>query len=124
MNSAPTWAVRSRRTKSFSSETTPGYYYNTATAPNLITVPSLAARQGDFTGSLPIYDPNTQVCNGADLLENGFPGNMIPPDRISPAAKSFQSYLPTPTNGNITNNYPGEPSPRDPQQQHHRQSGL
>ena len=30
---------------------------------------------------------------------------MIPTSRISSVSQSFQSYLPAPTNGNITNNY-------------------
>jgi hypothetical protein len=82
-----------------------GYYYNTATAPIFITLPPLAARNGDFSGFAPIYDPGTQTCNGAICSKQIFPNNTIPANRISPVSKSFQSYLPTPTTGNITNNY-------------------
>ena len=43
--------------------------------------------------------------NGAICSKQAFPGNMIPSNRFSSVSKSFQSYLPAPTNGNITNNY-------------------
>ncbi len=83
-----------------------GYRFNTATAPNFITIPTLAFRRGDFS-AVPnaIYDPLTQNCVGATCTKQPFPGNIIPADRISRVAKSFQSYMPDPTNGNITNNY-------------------
>ncbi|HWB84612.1 MAG TPA: TonB-dependent receptor [Bryobacteraceae bacterium] len=83
-----------------------GYYYRTAETPELESIPTLAERTGDFS-ALPttIYDPNTQVCNGAVCSKTPFAGNLIPANRISNASKSLQSYLPDPTNGNITNNY-------------------
>jgi hypothetical protein len=83
-----------------------GYYYKTAETPELESIPTLAGRIGDFS-ALPttIYDPGTQTCNGAICSKQPFPGNIIPGNRISSVSKSFQSYLPSPTNSNITNNY-------------------
>jgi hypothetical protein len=85
-----------------------GYYFNTSSAPNLITIPSLAFRRGDFSASpAVIYDPDSMTCVGAVCSKNAFPGNVIPQNRLSSIARSFQSYLPDPTNGNITNNFLG-----------------
>ena len=85
-----------------------GYYFNTSSAPNLITIPSTPFRRGDFS-ALPaaIYDPDTMTCAGAICMKQPFPGNIIPANRLSPVAQSFQSYLPDPTNSSITNNFLG-----------------
>jgi hypothetical protein len=83
-----------------------GYYYKTAEVPELESIPTLAQRTGDFS-ALPttIYDPKTQTCVGAICSTSAFPGNIIPSNRFSTVSKSFASYLPAPTNANITNNY-------------------
>jgi hypothetical protein len=83
-----------------------GYYYKTAETPELESIPTLAQRGGDFS-ALPttIYDPGSQACVGAICSKQPFPGNLIPINRISKVSNSFQSYLPNPTNPNITNNY-------------------
>ena len=83
-----------------------GYYYRTAETPELESIPTLAERTGNFS-ALPttLYDPMSQVCNGAICTKQPFAGNIIPANRISPVSKSFQSYLPNPTNPNITGNY-------------------
>ena len=83
-----------------------GYYYHTATAPLYLSLPTLAERGGDFS-ALPttIYDPSTYGCAGAICSKDPFPNNQIPGSRISSVAKSFQSYLVAPTNGNLLNNY-------------------
>src|SRR5436309_860849 len=65
------------------------------------SVPSLALRNGDLSAySTPIKDPNTGL---------PFPGNQIPPDRISPLSKNVLKYLfPLPNTGSpnaIANNY-------------------
>jgi len=71
--------------------------------PSQETVPTAAERNGDFSALLAlgpqyqIYDPKTAV-----RLPNGrtqrspFPGNIIPPDRISPIAKKYLQYYPLP----------------------------
>ncbi len=83
-----------------------GYYFRTAETPELESIPTLPERTGNFS-ALPalIYDPVGQVCNGAICSKTPFPGNVIPSNRISSISKSFQSYLPNPTNPNITGNY-------------------
>ena len=83
-----------------------GYYYNTATAPVLLSLPTAAERAGDFS-AVPaiIYDPATNTCVGAVCTKQAFAGNMIPASRISPISQSFQSYLPANTTGTLLNNY-------------------
>ncbi|HWB86531.1 MAG TPA: TonB-dependent receptor [Bryobacteraceae bacterium] len=83
-----------------------GYYYKTGQPPMFQSIPTLAERTGDFSAfPAVIYDPNTQVCNGAVCSKTPFANNMIPANRISSISKSFQSYLPDPTNGGIQSNY-------------------
>ncbi|HYP12843.1 MAG TPA: TonB-dependent receptor, partial [Bryobacteraceae bacterium] len=89
-----------------------GWRYRVETDARLVTVPTLKMRQGDFSELLPnqiIYDPNTTVAlPGGGFSRQPFPGNIIPPDRISSISKFFQEPLPAPTNGNIQNNYLGQ----------------
>lgn len=66
------------------------------------------------TGTQPagvIYDPTTQAaCTAANRgapCRYPYPGNIIPNSEISPIALKMQSFLPAPTNGNLTNNYLG-----------------
>jgi hypothetical protein len=83
-----------------------GYYYKTAQAPQFQSIPTLAERQGDFSAfPAVVYDPKTQVCNGAICTKQPFPNNVIDPSRISPISKSLQSYLVNPINTGIQNNY-------------------
>jgi hypothetical protein len=83
-----------------------GYYYKTATPPNYLSLPTTAERSGNFS-ALPvaIYDPTTEVCNGAVCSNQPFPGNIIPANRLSTVAESFQSYLTPPQTSGIQNNY-------------------
>jgi len=81
-----------------------GYRFVSATNPvGYQSIPTTAERTGDFS-AFPqvIYDPTSATGTAA---RTPFPNNVIPTNRISKAAQSFQSYLPPPTNGNITNNY-------------------
>jgi hypothetical protein len=83
-----------------------GYYYNTATAPVLLSIPTAAERAGDFSGvPAVIYDPTTNTCTGSVCSKQVFAGNIIPPSRISPISQSFQSYLPATTSATVLNNY-------------------
>ena len=63
------------------------------------SVPTLGLRAGNFASqSALIYDPAT----GNPLTGVGrsvFPGNIIPPNRISPIAQKIQSYYPNPNFG-------------------------
>jgi hypothetical protein len=87
-----------------------GYRDRRQSASTLSSVPTLAQRNGDFS-ALPvtIYDPRTTRPNpsGTGFIRDPFPGNRIPADRISPISKSFQSFLPDPTNSSLQNNYLG-----------------
>lgn len=89
-----------------------------AGAPNgLASVPTMAMRQGDFTGwvnsagqEIPVYDPATTVINpttGAVTRQqincNGAL-NVICPDRVDPTAQALFAALPTPINSGIYNN--------------------
>jgi hypothetical protein len=84
-----------------------GYRLVSATTPvGYQSIPTTAERTGDFS-AFPqiIYDPTSATGTAA---RSPFPSNMIPTSRISKASQSFQSYLPAPTNGAITNNYLAE----------------
>jgi hypothetical protein len=80
-----------------------GYRYDSGTQPSLTTIPSTAARNGDFS-AFPqlIYDPNSATGTNP---RTPFTNNTIPASRISSISQSFQSYLPAPVNGNIVNNF-------------------
>jgi carboxypeptidase family protein/TonB-dependent receptor-like protein len=72
----------------------------------LSTVPTLAQRQGDFSGGATIYDP----FNVIDGVKQPFPGNKIPFERIDPVARAASAYWPLPnrpTDSNGANNYLG-----------------
>jgi hypothetical protein len=71
-------------------------------ANQLVTVPTVAMRNGDFSGlvnaqGIPItlYDPATT--RGSDFQRDPFPNNQIPLDRQSPLAKALYAATPLPT---------------------------
>ena len=81
-----------------------GYRLVSATTPvGYQSIPTMKERTGDFS-EFPqlIYDPTSATGTAA---RTPFPGNVIPTTRLSKASQSLESYLPPPTNGNITNNY-------------------
>ena len=113
-----------------------GYRYS-ATNPTAMSFPTLAEQQGDFSALLSlgtpykIYDPFTQTActakstNGPCRYQYGYTGgsgtgaagnpvlsgssvNVIPSTEFSTIAKAMQSYVPTLTNQNLTNNYVGQ----------------
>jgi hypothetical protein len=87
-----------------------GYYFIQGSTPTLQSIPTLAERQGDFSAfPQAIYNPYSTVCNssGGGCTRAPFAGGIIPDNLISPVSKSFQSYLPPPTNSGIANNYLG-----------------
>src|SRR6266478_4386090 len=67
---------------------------------NVVTIPTLAFRKGDLSGSTVIYNPLTGNSDGTNRTP--FPSNQIP---ISPISAKLLSFLPAPTNGNQTNNF-------------------
>ena len=101
-------------------------------ATNISTVPTVAMRNGDFSGPLiyrtdlppvatnpcqgnaPVYqgeifDPMTErvvsTPNGPVTCRDQFPGNMIDPSRFSSVAKNLLPYYPAPTNDQQFNNF-------------------
>ena len=75
-----------------------------AAAGNL-TIPTLAYRSGDLSAaSTRFYDPATGNPDGTGRTP--FPGNIIPPDRISAIATKILSYLPAPLLPSLSGNYP------------------
>lgn len=76
----------------------------------LNTIPTAAEISGDFSADKPIFDPLTtrpDPSHPGQFIRSQFPGNIVPPDRISPASKFIASSFPT-TNvggvGNVVNN--------------------
>ena len=70
-----------------------------------VTIPLLPMRTGNLSGSAaPIYDPATGNPDGTGRTP--FAGNVIPADRIDPAAAKVIGLLPAPTSGDrLVNNY-------------------
>ncbi len=92
-----------------------GYYegfYENIPFPRTVSVPTDAQRRGDFSQTfnaqgqlVQIYDPLTTSPDPARpgrFIRDPFPGNVIPSDRISPAARALMQYYPQPNN-------PGDP---------------
>lgn len=80
---------------------------------NLVSVPTLAMRQGDFTGLPDLYDPTTQVVNPDGTVtrrtfaEQYGNGNRIPAALIDPVARNIQALYPAPnTAGTMVNGVP------------------
>ena len=76
----------------------------------VVTVPTMAERQGDFSGAAnPIYDPTAQGCgnpcvNRPQVQYNG-QANVIPPSELDPIGLAVLNLYPKPSNANEFNNY-------------------
>jgi len=70
--------------------------------PTVTTVPTADFRTGNFSAvpGLTLYNPGVSV-NGRTVL----PGNTIPAARISPIARSINSFIPLPNLTGFENNY-------------------
>ncbi len=84
-----------------------GQRYLKGSNPGLVSVPTLAERNGDFSAFAPIYDPTTTVCTNGTCTRTQFLNNVIPASRFSQVAKFYQNFVPLPTNSNLVNNYLG-----------------
>lgn len=97
-----------------------GWRYRIITAAQLVSIPTLKQRTGDFSElPVPIYDPLSTVCVGGNCTRTQFSDpsratagnplglNIIPLNRISPISQVYQASLPAPTSGGISNNYLG-----------------
>lgn len=76
---------------------------------NLISLPTAAFKQGDFSGYrdasgalIPIFDPATTTPDGTRTM---FPGNIIPANRISKVASNVLPLIPSPDLPGYFNNY-------------------
>ena len=88
------------------------------------TVPTASERNGDFSDQLingsngqinpcdgtpilngQIFDPATTRTVGDVRCRTAFAGNVIPAARFSTVGRNIAAFYPTPTNGNLTNNY-------------------
>jgi hypothetical protein len=68
------------------------------------TVATQAMRNGDFSAyATTIYDPATGDPDGTGRTP--FPGNVIPPERISPIAAAIQAAVPLPNRDGPSGNY-------------------
>lgn len=86
------------------------YRYTAYVNPSLMTVPTQAERNGDFSAlDYPIYDPTTLQVSGSKYTSQQFSyngkSNVIPPGRISQISQNMLQFLPLPTNDGLTSNY-------------------
>jgi hypothetical protein len=94
--------------------------YNAQGNPQIYSVPTMKMRNGDFSELLSlstpilIYDPATAALRntacatgstGTTVCRTPFAGNIIPSNRINPAALAFLKLYPEPNQPGITNNY-------------------
>lgn len=107
----PVWIpkVYNGRDKTFFNFNYTGLRNQPATNGTLISVPTAAFKQGDFSGFrdsagnlIPIFDPATTGPNGA---RTAFPGNIIPASRFSSVARNVLPLIPEPDFPNYFNNY-------------------
>jgi hypothetical protein len=80
-----------------------------ATSGTLISVPTAAFKQGDFSqfrdgagNVIPVFDPAT---TGPDGSRMPFPGNVIPANRFSSVARNVLPLIPEPDYSNYFNNF-------------------
>lgn len=83
----------------------------------LSTVPTLAERQGIFTGAAHVYDPATTTVVGGQFVRQEFPNDVINVP-FDPSATALLSRIPEPTNPTATsNNYTRTANDADHQNQ-------
>src|ERR671923_845250 len=82
------------------------YKQRGGTSTGLTTLPTALMKQGNFSElPFPIYDPATTRDDGhGGLTRDPFPGNIIPPNRLSPLSQPFNELVPTATGPGIINN--------------------
>jgi hypothetical protein len=74
--------------------------------PSLLTVPTDAEKQGDFSAvlaadksSAQLYDPYSAVQSGSTITRTAYPNNVIPKSQLNAVALAYLKYYPEP---NIT----------------------
>ena len=77
-----------------------------AYANTISTVPTAALRSGDFSGTVPIFDPaSIQPAGGGAFSSTPFPGNVIPASRFASQSVAMLPYYPAPNQPGAVNNY-------------------
>lgn len=100
-----------------------GYRWPQQSDPGQLSIPMPEMLRGDFSslrnpdGSLiPIYDPSTTRSNGqGGTIRDPFPGNVIPPNKLSALSNRIAAFYPAPNRAGLFQNYvsPGrEPKKR------------
>jgi hypothetical protein len=81
---------------------TEGYASETSQS-GVLTLPTARERTGDYSQSpVIIYDPRStrpDPEHPGQFIRDPFPGNVIPANRIDPAARGLANLLPTPNAG-------------------------
>ena len=80
------------------------------------TVPTMAMRQGIFTGVSKIFDPSTTQTVAGKFVRQEFPNDTINKP-FDPAAKALLARFPTPTTNGAANNYSRTANDSDHQNQ-------
>ena len=80
------------------------------------TIPTLAERQGIFTGVSKIYDPDKTTTVNGKLVRPEFTNDVID-EPLDPAAVALLARFPKPTNSNAANNYKRTANDADHQNQ-------
>ncbi len=99
------------------------YKFRGGSSNSLITLPTAAMRNGDFSALLnpsqtfgtnpcdgttieggQIYDPNTTRTVAGQICRDAFPGNIIPTNRLSPLSAQYIGLIPASGNQNVNNN--------------------
>lgn len=70
----------------------------------VLTVPTVAMKQGDFSGLPAIYDPSTTNCVGSVCTRQQFANNQIPTANFDPVALKLLQYFPDPNLPGNANN--------------------
>lgn len=80
------------------------------------TIPTLAERQGTFTGVSKIYNPNETIIVNGKPVRPEFPNDVID-EPLDPAAVSLLARFPAPTSAGAANNYKRTDNDADHQNQ-------
>ncbi|MFB3777625.1 MAG: TonB-dependent receptor domain-containing protein [Bryobacteraceae bacterium] len=85
------------------------FYSKGAMTGTLMTIPTMAMRQGDFSGYrdgagnvIPVFDPSS---TDASRVRTQFPGNQIPLSRFSAVSKNVLALMPPPDLPGVNNNW-------------------
>lgn len=80
------------------------------------TVPTLAQRQGNFTGTAHVFDPSSTVFSNGRYTRIEFPNDVINRP-LDPAAATLLARIPLPTASGAANNYSRTANDQDHQNQ-------